>query len=369
MQRAQAADFDHLLLRLDREHPALEQARGVRIGGIGEDSIRADDQGAAFGRIDDLDRLARFFQQEQIIFVAVGHDGALAEREFFRRLGRRLHLQHVLLRELLEIGPAEIARHLIRRGENRSAIARVPLHDLSVPFRIEEVGKAFRRFLGLHQRRVVADHAQPSAPGREHPVRVPVFRRIMTRDILGNVRREPSVALPHDEMRGVGGIHDIDRINSAAVFLADALKYALGARALDARGDAGIFRFERFRDLFRDRQIYRGVPGDLAFLAGRLDQRGRDRTCLGRCRLQRRGEGAERERRRPFQQVPPGKFSVPHRRILPIRSMHGSVPAANAARPPSPARYFAPPARPRATAFRPRFRRHNRDGRRERLAE
>ena len=61
------------------------------------------------------------------------------------------------------------------------------------------------------------------------------------------------------------------------VFLADALEHALGAGALDLHGDAGIFRLERLGDLLGDRQVDRGVPGDLAFLLRRLDQFRRDR--------------------------------------------------------------------------------------------
>ena len=56
------------------------------------------------------------------------------------------------------------------------------------------------------------------------------------------------------------------------ILLADALEDALGARALDAHGDAGIFRLEGLGDLLGQRQVDRGVPDDLAFLLRRLDQ-------------------------------------------------------------------------------------------------
>ena len=64
-------------------------------------------------------------------------------------------------------------------------------------------------------------------------------------------------------------------------------EHALGAGALDAHGDAGIFRLERLADLFRQRQIDRGVVDDLALLLRGLDQRRRHR-------LGRRGGGADR---------------------------------------------------------------------------
>ena len=61
------------------------------------------------------------------------------------------------------------------------------------------------------------------------------------------------------------------------VLLADALEHALGAGALDAHRDAGIFRLERLGEILGDRQVHRGVEDDLALLLRRLDQRGRDR--------------------------------------------------------------------------------------------
>ena len=58
MHRAQAARVDDELLALGGETEALEQSRRVRIGRALEDAVRADDQRAALGRIDDLDRRA-----------------------------------------------------------------------------------------------------------------------------------------------------------------------------------------------------------------------------------------------------------------------------------------------------------------------
>ena len=70
-------------------------------------------------------------------------------------------------------------------------------------------------------------------------------------------------------MRGVRRVDDIDGVDAAAVFLADALEHALGAGALDPHRDAGIFRLERLGDLLGERQIDRGVIDDLAFLLAR----------------------------------------------------------------------------------------------------
>src|SRR5262249_27875902 len=94
-----------------------------------------------------------------------------------------------------------------------------------------------------------------------------------------------SFAFPHDEMGGIGGIDDVDGMNAARVFLADALEHALGAAALHAHVDAGIFRLERLGDALRDRQVDRRIVDDPALLLRRRDQLRRDR--------------ARRRRRRP----------------------------------------------------------------------
>ena len=117
----------------------------------------------------------------------------------------------------------------------------------------------------------------------------------MPRDILRHVGREPAVALPHDEVRAVGGVHHVDRVDVARFLLPDALEHALGAGALDAHRDAGEFRLERLGEALRHRQVHRGVEGELAFLSCRLDQRWRDRF------------GGRRRRRRPRRECGAGR--------------------------------------------------------------
>src|SRR5215207_3711813 len=69
-------------------------------------------------------------------------------------------------------------------------------------------------------------------------------------------------------MGGVGGVDDVRVGDVAAVFLADALEQALGARALDLDFDAGIFLTEARPDLLGDLDVDRGVEDDLpSFLA------------------------------------------------------------------------------------------------------
>ena len=57
----------------------------------------------ASGRLALIDRLAALLELDQVVVVAVGHHGALAERELLRRIGRGLHLHYPLL-------PSEEAR-------------------------------------------------------------------------------------------------------------------------------------------------------------------------------------------------------------------------------------------------------------------
>jgi len=159
--------------------------------------------------------------------------------------------------------------------------------DLARPFRFEQVGEALRCIRRFDQIRIVADDAQGHAEARELPVRVLLFGGIVLSHVFRHEGREQAVALPDDEMRGVGGIDHVDRVDVARVFLADALEYPLGAGPLDPHRDAGEFRLEGLCDLLCDRQIDRSVVNDLAFLPGGFDQGRRDRRRL-------RWGGAER---------------------------------------------------------------------------
>ncbi len=187
------------------------------------------------------------------------------------------------------------------------------LDDLALPFGIEQIGKTLRRLLGLHQFGVVGDDAEPDAPACELAVDIPVLRRIEFGDILRHVRRENAVALPDDEMRGIGRIHHVDGVDVAGIFLTDALEHALRAGALDAHGNARIFRLEGLCQFLGDRQIGRGIMDDLAFLGGGRDQGRRDR--FGRRRV-RQDAGRERRAReqtaRTLERVAAGNFLIFH---------------------------------------------------------
>ena len=101
----------------------------------------------------------------------------------------------------------------------------------------------------------------------------------------------------------------VDRVDLAAVLLADALVHALRAGALHAHGDAGILGLERLGDALGHGQVDRRVPDDLALLLRRLDQLRRDLA-----RRRRRGgcwPAGERQRQRrgcePRNETAPGE--------------------------------------------------------------
>ena len=133
----------------------------------------------------------------------------------------------------------------------------------------------------------------------KYAVGILVLGRIEFGDVFRNIRLEHALILPVDQMRGVRRIDDVDRMNIGGVFLPDTLQDAFGARALDLAGDARIFGLEGLADLFRQLEVDRGVPDDLAFFLGRLDQRRRDRARRRRSRHdpgRERGAGGQRAR-------------------------------------------------------------------------
>src|SRR5262249_19110718 len=118
VDRMLTGEIDQELLRLERMQPVLGQARGGRVWRGLEHRARAGDERRAFGRINDLDRLPRLLELDQIVIVAIGHHRALAERELLRRVGRRLHLHDLLLGQFFEVLPAEFTHDLERGGHD-----------------------------------------------------------------------------------------------------------------------------------------------------------------------------------------------------------------------------------------------------------
>src|SRR6476619_2974331 len=237
----------------------------------------------------DFYRLPLLLELDEIVLIAIGHHGALAESDLLRSIGRGLNLHHSLLGELLKIPPAELAHNLERSRHDGAAVGGMRLNHLPRPLWVKQVREAPGCLLRLYQCRVIAERGQPHACRNEKAVRIVIFLRIVARDLLRQIRNEPAVSLPHDAMGSVCCIDYINRIDAAVVFLLNALEQALGARALDAHSDAGEFGFENSADALSNRQIHRGVESDLALLLGHRDQCGRDFRWLGylgtyRCR-------------------------------------------------------------------------------------
>ena len=66
----------------------------------------------------------------------------------------------------------------------------------------------------------------------------------MARHFLGQIGSEPAVPLPCDDVRRIGAVDHVHRMNAARHLLANALEYAFGARTLDAHRNARILRLE-----------------------------------------------------------------------------------------------------------------------------
>ena len=178
--------------------------------------------------------------------------------------------------------------------------------ELGPPLGIKQIGVALGGVVARNLACVVADNLQPSAHSRVHPIRVDVFLWEILGDILGNIGRDPVVALPVDEMRRVRAADNIYRKNAACLFLSYTLKNPLGSRTLDAYRDARIFRFEYFAKSFCNRELQRGVEGNLSFLPRRRDQIRCDRARLRRRGFERlREESAGRQSRRRFEHFAP----------------------------------------------------------------
>ena len=181
-----------------------------------------------------------------------------------------MHLHHLLLRELFEVGPAQIARQHEGRGQHRAAVTGMALDDLTLPLRIEQVGVALRRVLALDQVGIVADRLGPCAGGGMHSVRVDLIGGKISRHLIGNVWREPAVVFPVEIVRRVGAVGDVDRPNAAALLLGDTLENPLRARTLDAHGNAGIFDFEHPAHTLGGVEFQRDP-----FMPGRLEKPGK----------------------------------------------------------------------------------------------
>src|SRR5262249_50444177 len=150
----------------------------------------------------------------------------------------RLHLHHLLLGKLLEIVPAEIARHLIGRGHDGAAVARMRLDDLAGPFRVEQVGVALGR--GLHHVGVIADDADPRAEAREGAVGVLALACITSGHVSGRGLSASSSAYPQKAVGRLAASEVGAYMYAARLSVPAALPPAPGAPASPTPVDAEI---------------------------------------------------------------------------------------------------------------------------------
>src|SRR3984957_15444022 len=78
MQRTQSADVDDELLGFAAETERLKEFRRVGIRRAFEDAVGTDDHRRSLGRVNRRDRASALSQLQDVVLVAVGHDGALA---------------------------------------------------------------------------------------------------------------------------------------------------------------------------------------------------------------------------------------------------------------------------------------------------
>jgi len=74
------------------------------------------------------------------------------------------------------------------------------------------------------------------------------------RDILGHIGQKDAIALPDDEMRRVGGIDTIDRVNVARISCPMRWN-TRSAPVRSTRRNAGIFGSNALATFFGDRQV------------------------------------------------------------------------------------------------------------------
>ena len=146
--------------------------------------------------------------------------------------------------------------------------------ELAFPFRVQQIDITGRCIFGVDQLGVVTHHAQRRAPGGEVALRVPELGGEALH-VGRRVGAKPLLLLPEDEVRCVRRVDDIDIADRRLVFLIDALEYAFGTRALDVDLDVRIFGAKRLGHRFRNLDVDRGVPDDLALFGGGRDHRGR----------------------------------------------------------------------------------------------
>ena len=197
--------------------------------------------------------------------------------------------------------------------QDQAGIARVRLHQLARPFRVEQIEVALGCVFRFHELGVVADDAEQNAQRREGAIGVDMLAGEVLGHIHRHVRREPPLPLPGQRMRGVRGVDEIDVVDAGRILLGDAREDALCPRPLDADRDPRKFRLEGLSVELGHRDLHGRIEVDLAFLLRRLDQGGRDGLARRRLRQHACGHGKGGDgRARALQRVSPRDALLRH---------------------------------------------------------
>jgi hypothetical protein len=176
------------------------------------------------------------------------------------------------------------------------------LDYLALPFRIEQIGKTFRRLVALHHFGIVGHHAQRRSHRGIEAVGVAVLRRNVFRDIFRHVGCQHALTLPGQKLGRIAGAHRVRNMQAGSIFLSHPRKDTLAAGSLNSRVNSGKFLLERLADLLGKLKIGRRIPSKLAFLGRRRDQR-RCYCRRRRWRCAQRRRINKRQRRCGFQKV------------------------------------------------------------------
>src|SRR5262245_42377375 len=106
-----------------------------------------------------------------------------------------------------------------------------------------------------------------------HGIGISISGREVARGLLGEISRQPVVALPDDKVGGIGAIDHVNAKDVATALLLDALVDTLRARSFNAHADAGIASLKGLGEALRHGDIHGRVEGTAPLKSWLLDNR------------------------------------------------------------------------------------------------
>jgi hypothetical protein len=260
------------LLHVAGEDEVGEEPGRVRVGREARDGARGDHEGHALLRVDDLDGVPLFLRLIEGVVATVHRDGPLAGRDDAGGIDRGLHQHRFVLGEGLEVIPAVEVHEREHVGGDHAAIARMRGDQAPAPLGIEEVLPGARGLRGRDRLRVVGDDVDGGPQAVVEAVAVLEAGGEGVHPRRG-VAHQQLLLLQQHVVAGVGGVDDVDVPDVGLQLLHHPLQDPLRAGPVHLHLHARVGGLEQLRDLLRARERERGVPDDLALLAGRLEPR------------------------------------------------------------------------------------------------